>query len=156
MQAKQQALQRKTAIHFLYSFISLSLIIAGFAGLLSCEQNSTTIAGKSWQVLALNGIAVDRNDFAEMPFLYFHENGRASGFAGCNRLRAEYQLRGKSLSFGRIASTRMMCPQAKWETAMHKALELCTNYTLHNDTLYLQLEKAKLLTLLYRDINPDP
>jgi heat shock protein HslJ len=38
-------------------------------------------------------------------------SSRATGFAGCNRYSASYQVHGDTLSFGPVAATKMACAQ---------------------------------------------
>ncbi|MFO2465823.1 META domain-containing protein [Pseudomonas sp. 15FMM2] len=42
-------------------------------------------------------------------------DGRAYGNGGCNHWFAQYTLEGDKLSFGKIGSTRKMCPEALME-----------------------------------------
>ena len=42
-------------------------------------------------------------------YIEFTEEGRVGGIASCNRFTGAYVLSGSSLTFSKIASTRMMC-----------------------------------------------
>jgi heat shock protein HslJ len=49
---------------------------------------------------------------------------RASGSGGCNRIMGEYELKGDALTFARMASTMMACPDGmQTEQKFLKALE---------------------------------
>ncbi|WP_339529209.1 META domain-containing protein [Pseudomonas mucidolens] len=52
-------------------------------------------------------------------------DGRAYGNGGCNHWFAPYTLEGDTLSFGKIGSTRKLCPEAlmEQEQRFFKALE---------------------------------
>ena len=52
------------------------------------------------------------------------ESHRVGGSGGCNRLIGGYELEGERLTFGRLATTRMACPQGmETEDAFLGALE---------------------------------
>ena len=63
------------------------------------------LAGATWH---LHGTAL-----TEAPTIRFMNDGRVSGFAGCNRFFGNYQLTGESLQLGRMAATKMMCGAAE-------------------------------------------
>jgi putative lipoprotein len=58
--------------------------------------------------------------------------GEVTGTGGCNRLRGTAQVDGGSLTFGAIATTRMMCPPAVMdqETKFLRALELTREFRI--------------------------
>jgi heat shock protein HslJ len=63
---------------------------------------------------------------------------RAAGFGGCNRYSGSYSLRGDSLSFGAVLSTRMACTDGmELEGAWHKTLPRVVTYSATESTLTL-------------------
>jgi len=56
--------------------------------------------------------------------LVFDDEGRVSGSGGCNRFTGSYTFTDGELSFGPLAGTKMMCPEAVMdqEDRFHKAL----------------------------------
>ena len=61
-----------------------------------------------WRVAELEGEKLKDADPA--PVLAFAEDGRVSGFAGCNRLMGRYESGESTLKFSAIGLTRMACP----------------------------------------------
>ncbi|MCC5960866.1 MAG: META domain-containing protein [Rhodobacteraceae bacterium] len=60
-----------------------------------------------WNITAIGEKAAV---FPSRTELVFYSDGRMSASVGCNRLIGGYRRHGGILSFGRIASTRMTCP----------------------------------------------
>ena len=56
--------------------------------------------------------------------LAFDGEGRVSGSGGCNRFTGSYTFTDGELSFGPLAGTKMMCPEAVMdqEDRFHRAL----------------------------------
>lgn len=57
--------------------------------------------------------------FPSRTELVFYPDGRMSASVGCNRLIGGYRRHGGILSFGRIATTRMACPDGVGEQEQH-------------------------------------
>lgn len=70
------------------------------------------LLGREWRITSLDGTAVR----TPTPTLRFSVDGRASGFAGCNRWMASATLTGERLAFERPAGTLMACPEAAMAT----------------------------------------
>lgn len=75
------------------------------------------------------------------------EGERVAGMAGCNRYFGAYTVSGEdSVSFGKLASTRMMCNNMEAETKYLKALEDVDSYLVDGLYLYLKSNGATVLT----------
>jgi len=48
---------------------------------------------------------------SRMTLRFFPEDGRVAGGASCNRYNAAFTLTGEGLTFSRVASTKMACPE---------------------------------------------
>ncbi|MBB4206869.1 META domain-containing protein [Roseinatronobacter bogoriensis] len=57
--------------------------------------------------------------FPSRTELVFYPDGRMSASVGCNRLIGGYRRHGGILSFGRLASTRLACPEGLGEQEQH-------------------------------------
>ncbi len=70
------------------------------------------LTGTQWTLTELDGEAVAADAAAQPPTLQLTaEDGRAGGFAGCNRYTGSYALTGEDgLQLGQMASTRKACP----------------------------------------------
>jgi heat shock protein HslJ len=88
-------------------------ILSGCLVLAACAPVSGSVppdlALTRWRVEDLDGRGVvDR----VQSTLEFGERGAASGNLACNRFTTTYEQSGPRLGFGRVAATRMMCPEA--------------------------------------------
>ncbi|WP_343564371.1 META domain-containing protein [Sphingobacterium sp.] len=132
------------------------LMMAAFA-LVSCsalkknsgkpnsDNSSSTIIGKKWQLIEINGKAVNGQVNGRVPFLKLEEkNYSANG--GCNGIGGEFTLSANGkIKFEQGMSTMMACPDMSIEQALSKALITADNYTLSNGIL--SLNKAKMAPL---------
>ena len=79
-----------------------------------------TLASTSWAMVDIDGAEVAGETYR----LEFDGQGRLSGRAGCNRFSGPYTQRGRVLTAGTIAVTRMACPGERMthETKMLRLL----------------------------------
>ncbi len=72
-----------------------------------------------WVLIEANGQEIEDdmlNDKGNPTFEFYVEEGRLSGYAGCNNLNGSFYRAGKDvLHFDPLAMTRMMCPEMKLE-----------------------------------------
>ncbi len=106
-----------------------------------------------WTLVTLNGTASIEGLEGKRPTLSFGD-GRASGFAGCNRFNGSYTLtagdvsgaNGAGLHFGALASTMMACVGAgdAIERAYHAMLAKVTRVVVNAGSLTLRDDKGVL------------
>jgi len=94
--------------------------VAASAQVTSHIPDATELAGE-WLLEDLGGRGV--MDLVQTT-LAFDGEGRVSGSGGCNRFTGSYTFSDGELSFGPLAGTKMMCPEAVMdqEDRFHKAL----------------------------------
>ncbi len=103
-------------------------------------SDSTAIIEKYWKLVEIEGAKViPSDDWAREPHLILKmEENRVIGNTGCNSLFGTYELRrGNRISFSQLGATRMACPGMELEQQLFAVLELADNYTVRNDTLFL-------------------
>ena len=68
---------------------------------------SADLSGGQWRPSAINaeGIAAETR-----IYVAFSEDGKVTGFGGCNRFFGGYTVSGDSIKIGPLASTRKGCP----------------------------------------------
>ncbi len=79
--------------------------------------------------------------------LNFDEEGQLFGSAGCNNYSGGYELDGRALTIGPLASTRMACPEdgvMAQETAFLQALEAAHSISLIEDRLTISYAGGEL------------
>lgn len=107
-------------------------LMALMASCNTTKSMSVSELGGRWEITSVNGNAVEMTaPDAEIPFLGFDTaSGRVSGNAGCNSIMGGFTAvpsEGK-ISFDKIASTRMMCPDMTFEQSVLQALDKVTGY----------------------------
>lgn len=92
---------------------SLQLLDAGGAVLATFAAQSTTLAGTSWRVTAINNGkgAVASVRSGSTVTLEFDDKGHAGGSAGCNRFVTRYEREDARLRFAAPAATRRICAE---------------------------------------------
>lgn len=117
---------------------------------LTLRRHNMEFLNGNWQVTAIDGSAVARDDmtvFFDIPELKLHGN------TGCNFVNGTIYIdpnRSNALDISNMAVTRMGCPYVKQETAMLVALENTTTAIAgHNFDSVILLDKNgnELMTL---------
>lgn len=89
--------------------LAITALSFGPAGMARSDAVNDGLIGTAWLADDIGGRGVvDR----VQSTLEFAEPGRVAGLAGCNRYFGPATLAGNTISFGNLASTRMMCPDA--------------------------------------------
>lgn len=133
---------------------SLELLDANGAAVATLAAQAGSLAGTSWNVIHINtGQAIVGVLSDSTVNLVFDAEGRASGSAGCNQYTVAYSADGDSLSFSRVAATRMACPDPsvmEQEAAFLRALEWVKALQFENDRLDLLQEDGSIAMVLAR------
>lgn len=115
-------------------------LVALLAGCCRCrayqKRTRRPLAGTEWQLVQLDG----RNLRAAAGeyVVVLDPSGRLSGRGGCNRLSGSWKEgERRALTVGRVASTRMACPDGAREQAFVAALESATHYDMDGPMLLL-------------------
>lgn len=95
----------------------------------------TSLDGTSWTLVAGSGVTFPNDVALTIQF----DGGTASGSGGCNRFTGSYEEDGNSLSLGRVASTRMACPEEIMdaENAYLSVLESVSSWSATDSELVL-------------------
>jgi heat shock protein HslJ len=106
------------------------------------SQARETIADRDWQLvqIARGAGGAPTVPSARPPSLRLDsKEGRASGFAGCNRFSGSYQLAGDRLTFGPLLSTKMACERGMdVEAAYLDALAKTGSWSQEKDGIVLR------------------
>lgn len=97
------------------------------------------LADTDWQLVQVEGQAVDRDAAVRTPYLLMHgDTQRLEGHTGCNRINGAYSGGGQTLRFDSVASTRRYCANAMdQESAFMDALERTATARVDDNTLAL-------------------
>jgi len=103
----------------------------------------------NWGLVAINPMLDDKSypteDVVKAHILFNADGKQVSGSDGCNRYFGAYSQDGQKLTFGMMGTTRMSCPEPRFDVSFHKALALTTKYVIYGDTLELHRHENWLL-----------
>lgn len=111
-------------------------------------DGATSIDGPTWRLTALRGLDAKALHVGEEPVTARFQDGRVSGFSGCNRFFGGYTLDGDRLVIGQLAGSMMMCPEASMtlEHALTSSLAGTFQFTVAGQTLTLLRDSKPVLT----------
>ncbi len=91
-----------------------------------------------WALKAMNGEAIDSNNFQKHPVLEIHLNEmKIFGNDGCNNMFGSIEtLDEKNIAFGAIGGTKMACPNMELSSKYTSALGKTKTYKLDGLQLY--------------------
>jgi copper homeostasis protein (lipoprotein) len=104
---------------WIFCLLAGGLPVGGFAqsaavgdkGTTGSVEASVLLEKTEWRLIRLGRATVKADDLHRAPQIVLDpESHRASGSGGCNRIMGGYELKGDTLTFARMASTMMACP----------------------------------------------
>ena len=97
------------------------------------------LEGTYWKATELAGKPLPAQDAKREAHLVFQATGRLAGSDGCNQISGSYELKGDSITFGKLASTQMACANvpAEIERGFRNALMGATRLAIAGDRLDL-------------------
>lgn len=132
----------------------LTLLDTDSKPLATFNKQSVELSGTSWQVMNINNgkQAVTSLINDSKLTAHFGADGKLNGFAGCNDYTASYEVTGKSVKIGSIASTRKMCANPieimAQEDQFLKALATVATYQVDGKKLELRTADNALAVML--------
>jgi heat shock protein HslJ len=145
-------------------FLFFLLFLAGFAlvtlkNLRSAESIRPT-EGEQSIVTIISGAWYDRSassDDRQPALVRFRQDGKISGFAGCNNFFGTFVATDSTLEVGPLGSTRKACTDLimRRELAFLRGIETATDYRIDSDMLTLSAEGITTLQLEFMPTGPD-
>ena len=128
------------------TLLLVALVSAVFA---MCTPKKDIPVESNWAVdkLYVEGTEISVPE-GHNPYLAFLKDSKISGETGCNRFFGDYTIKGKTLAFTNVGSTRMMCPQMAFENAFMDAINTAAQFTLADDTLVLKDKDGNIIAIL--------
>lgn len=115
------------------------------------DRFANDITEKYWKLIVLEGqpITMAENQERQIHFILKTDEGRITGFAGCNTFTGNYNLeKGNRIRFEKMAVTMMACPDVEVnESEFLQVFELADNYTVRKDTLSLNVGRRAPLAV---------
>jgi len=104
------------------------------------------LTGVRWKLTELMGQAIPATEPDTTPYLQFGDDGRVSGFAGCNQFTGAYQVEDLRLTFKPMATTQKACLSDSVEQQFLSTIQGIDNYSLNDSGLAFY--KARTAALL--------
>jgi copper homeostasis protein (lipoprotein) len=121
-----------------------TLVIERYIGIFpgeTCGARSATspLQETYWKLTRLAGNPVILAEKQREPSLVFRsQDGRVTGFGGCNKLTGSYKLNNDEITFSGVAATQMACLQGmEIEGALFKALKQVRTWKIVGEHLEL-------------------
>ncbi len=125
--------------------VAMAVVISGCC---ACRKgkNNLPLVGTEWHLEKM--MERELNISPEQFVFTFGKDGAFGGVGACNRMMGDYTVTEKGgMTFGAVAATRMMCPNAELESRFSQILESTTHYEIDGDMLLL-LSKGELRAVL--------
>ena len=127
--------------------LPLAAAIALSAGCASTAPASSTasLTNTYWKLTELDGARVAMTPGQEREVrITLDDNGKITGFTGCNRVMGGYTVAADVLRFAQLAGTRMMCPPPamQLESAVLANLNSVTGFRIVGEQLILLKDGA--------------
>ena len=118
------------------------------------------LTGTEWTLVSIGGAGAEEGLVAGTTVtLKFGEDGRASGSTGCNSYSGTYQVRGDSVTFGRLISTRRACLDQnanQQEQRYLSALEMANRFRLNSNRLTILSDRGRTVLNFESDTSSEP
>jgi len=124
------------------------------------STDQRVLAGTDWRLISLGPSGGEASLVAGTTVtLKFGEDGRASGSTGCNSYSGTYQVRGDTISFGRLISTRRACLDQnanQQEQRFLAALEAANRFRLSSDRLTILSDRNRTVLNFVNNQSSEP
>ena len=125
----------------------LAAAITLAAGCASTAPTSSkaSLTNTYWKLTELDGARVSMTPEQEREVrITLDDNGKVTGFTGCNRVMGGYTVAADVLRFTQLAGTRMMCPPPamQLESAVLANLNSVTGFRIEGEQLILLKDGA--------------
>lgn len=107
-----------------------------------------------WAIAKLGEETINPENFAKGgPMLELNiSKEKISGTDGCNRFHGSFEIRGNNIVFGKLAGTRMACPNMEVSNRISQAISgKNLTYKLKNGNLFLFEEEKTVMALKHID-----
>jgi heat shock protein HslJ len=127
--------------------LCLLVVLLGACATHGGEMNSESYLIRHKWVLS-DGLSISLPEDSR-PNITFSQDGRVTGFSGCNRFFGGYTVFGSELRFSQLGSTKMAClgEGGEIESRLLSALSMVRTYRAKPDELHLITEQGSELIL---------
>ena len=110
------------------------------------ESNNTPLRLVQWNLISIEGEALDSTEYITKPYIVFNENSTFTGNFGCNTFFGDYYQKKQKLELTYQGATKKLCQQMRVERAMMKAIKKDLNrYEISDNILILYSGKEEIM-----------
>ncbi|WFR81905.1 META domain-containing protein [Janthinobacterium rivuli] len=127
------------------AFAAAIAMAGGCAATSDRAKPNASLTNTYWKLTQLDGTPVAMAPQQEREVrITLTDDGKVTGFTGCNRVMGGYTVAGRTLRFTQLAGTRMACPPPlmQLESAVLANLNSVTGYQLEGEKLILLKDGA--------------
>jgi len=140
-----------TAPNCLAGLLAL-LLLAGCAGSPVDDRPGDDVVAMPltntyWQLVSVAGEAVPETENQQKAHILFLDDGRVSGFSGCNQYMGNYRVSGENLLFDSMSSTLKACTDNLTEELLFTAFAKTVGVNLEGIELRLLGEDGQELAV---------
>ena len=108
------------------------------------QKANVSLTNTYWKVISLYGekVQISRKE----AHIRFDKNSSVNGSLGCNNFFGSFKTDNENITFGNIASTRMMCQDMKTEDKFSKVFQDIKIYKIKGETLNFFDDKNKKIS----------
>lgn len=119
-------------------------------GVMGCAAGGADLEGKKWLLASYGDADSPQAVITDTRVTAEFSEGEVNGIAGCNNYFGSYEVKGKSLTFGPVASTEMWCEDPEGvmdqETEYHRSLGTAERYEVTAGELRIFYTGGQVLT----------
>lgn len=128
------------SIQKILSLLFISLVVS------ACPKKDHPLEKVSWELKKTTSGKIVKSSTEPSPSLTFSiEEGRFSGFGGCNQIMGSFALDKKKIKIERIGGTKMNCPDMTTENLVISSLQQVNRYQIKGEKLVLLKDKSEVL-----------
>lgn len=125
--------------------LAAAMILAAGCTSAPPASSKASLTNTYWKLVELHGARVTMTPEQEREVrITLDDNGKVSGFTGCNRVMGGYTVAADVLRFTQLGGTRMMCPPPamQLESAVLAQLNSVTGFRIEGEQLILLKDGA--------------
>ena len=125
--------------------LAAAMILAAGCTSAPPASSKASLTNTYWKLVELDGARVAMTPEQEREVrITLDDNGKVSGFTGCNRVMGGYTVAADVLRFTQLGGTRMMCPPPamQLESAVLANLNSVTGFRIDGEQLILLKDGA--------------
>lgn len=116
--------------------------------LITTNLYSIDLTKDTWKLTEFNKQTIDSD--SEQPFISF-DNGKITGFLGCNNFFGSYELNNNTIKINPVARTLKMCANITLEDRLNKSFQFMSYYKIELNILKIYDNNHNEIAVFKRD-----